>query len=192
VVDAIDQAGDGYVVTLKDADVSAYPAGAILSGYLPGTVNSGQLIYIPSDDPLDESLLTRSVPNQDSVDAITRVAGWDLQLTPKNDLALTPDGDVKLAVGMANLIQRIKIIFSTPTGTWLRHPYFGFAAEPGQSNAELTAKQVLESVQNSFSDDPNLTVTSAAVELLGPVVRLNAEIAVRGSTAQVPVSVDVR
>lgn len=193
IVDAVTLTGETYTLTLKgDTDLSQFPAGSVLSGYLPGTVNSGQLIYIPSDEPLDEATLTRSVPNQDSIDAITRVAGWDLQLTNKNDLAVAPDGDVKLAVGMANLIQRIKIVFATPVGSWLHHPEFGFAVEPGQSNADLTAQQVLDSVNKSFQDDPNLTVTSAAVEVLGPVVRLNAELSVRGSTAQVPVSVDVR
>lgn len=184
---------DGFALTLDgEPDLAKFNTQTVLHAFLPGTVNSGQLIYIPSDEPLDEALLARSVPDQDSIDAFTRVAGWDFMLTSKNDLAVTPDGDVKLAVGMANIIQRIKVIFATPVGSWLHHPNFGFAAQVGQSNAEFTAQQVLDSANSSLSDDPNLSVTSASVEVLGPVVRLNMEVATRGATALLPVSVDVR
>jgi hypothetical protein len=164
-----------------------------LHAYSPGTVNSGQFIYIPSDSPLDEELLAQSVPGVEDLTVMAKVGGIDLLLTSTGDLAVTKDGHVPLAVGLTNIIQHIRVALATPKGSMFRHPEFGFSVQVGSSNADFTAASLLEEAKNIFLEDPAIqSIRSASVEVIGPVVRLSVEIAVRGASNLIPISIDVK
>jgi hypothetical protein len=185
------------IVTLDgDSDLSRYStlANATLHAFLPDTVNSMMMLYIPSDiEPVDDDFQTKSIPGLNEYDNLLNVGGVDLLLTSSNDLAITPDGDCRLAVGLTNIVQTAKIRLSVVQGTLNRHPSFGLPIKPGQSTADMDAKSLLKSVRNLFIDDPTFTgVTSASVKKAGPVVSIAINVGVRGQSQTIPISLDIK
>jgi hypothetical protein len=181
------------ILTLDgDPDLGRYStlAQATLHAFLPDTVNSMMQIYIPSaEDPADQDYRTKSIPGVDYFDPLVEAAGVDLLLTESLDLAITPDGDCRLAVGLANLIQTARIRLSTPQGNLMRHPSFGLAIKPGDSTADVDAQTLLRSCQDLFSDDPTFTgVSSSSVIKQGNSALIAIQIGVRGVSQNIPVS----
>lgn len=192
---SITQSGAYYAIVLDGTDsLAAYTvaAGSELHAYLPGTVNSQELIYIPSTKKSIVDIKVKSVPGVDDTDKLLHVGGIDILLTPSGDLAITPDGDCKLAVGLTNLVQRVKIALTTAKGSVLLHPDFGLEVQPGASNADFTAKELLASVKNMFRGDPAFTgVQAATVVKAGPVTQLSMTVGVAGWDGLIPITVDV-
>lgn len=185
-----------YAVGLDGLSLSAnYTTNnnSVLHAWLPGTANSQQMIYIPSDRPSTVDTRTKSVPGVNDLDHLLNVGGIDMLLTPNGDLAITPDGDCRLAFGMSNIVQYATIAFSTPRGSLLQHPDFGLDVQPGQSVADLTAKEVLTAVKTMFAGDPTFTgVTSASVNRNGPVTSITVSLGVSGQDSVIPITVDVK
>jgi hypothetical protein len=118
----IDQATPGMVLlTLDgDGDLDRFTTEGLstLHAFLPDTVNSQQLIYIPSDqEPSGDDFLTKSIPGVNQFDDLIAVGGVDLLLTQDGDLAITDDGDCRLAIGLTNIIQQVRTAIATPS--WL-------------------------------------------------------------------------
>jgi hypothetical protein len=68
------------------------------------------MLYIPSDaPPAEDDLQLKSIPGLDVYDQLLNVGGVDLLLTQTGDLAITPDGDCRLAVGLQNIVQTARI-----------------------------------------------------------------------------------
>lgn len=178
-----------------DSDLGGFStlAGAVLHAFLPGTVNSMMTIYIPSDaDPANVDYLTKAIPGLDVFDQLLAVGGVDLLLTATNDLAITPDGDCRLAVGLANIIQTARIRLSVTQGSLNRHPSFGLPIKIGMSIADLDATALLKAVENLFNDDPTFTgVTSASVSIAGPATTIGFTLQVRGQSQLIPVTMNV-
>jgi hypothetical protein len=169
-------------------------AGATLHAFLPDTVNSQMMIYIPSDiEPSDQDYQTKDIPGLDVYDQLLEVGGVDLLLTPTNDLAITPDGDCRLAVGLTNIVQTARIRLSTPQGSLHRHPEFGLPISLGQSIADMNAKTLLKATKNLFLGDPTFTgVQSASVRVNGPVVSIAIGVGIRGHSQVVPITLDIK
>lgn len=167
---------------------------AVLHAFLPNTVNSMQMIYIPSDEePADADYQTKDVPSLDVFDELLNTAGFDLLLTSSNDLAVTPDGDCRLAVGLANVIQTARIRLSVPQGMLHRHPEFGLPIKIGESVADLDAKALLKAAQNLFNDDPVFTgVQSASVRITGPAAQIAMTVGIRGQQQVIPLTFDLK
>lgn len=172
-------------------DLSVYTtlAQATLHAFLPDTVNSMMQIYIPSDEePADDDYKSKSIPGINYFDPLVEAAGVDVLLTESLDLAITPDGDCRLAVGLANVVQTARIRLSTPQGTLNRHPNFGLAIAPGVSTADVDAQALLDSCKNLFSDDPTFTgVTSAFVQKQGPGTTIAITVGVQGVVQPIPI-----
>ena len=182
-----------HVVTLDgDPDLARFhvSAAAVVHAFLPDTVNSQMMIYIPSSRPPAEvDMQLKAIPGLDQFDQLLNVGGVDILLTSTNDLAMTPDGDTRLAIGLANIIQTARLRLSVVQGTLLQHPTFGLPIKVGGSVADLDAKTLLKSVRNLFSDDPTFTgVTSASVLMNGPVANIAMSVGVRGQNQTVPIS----
>lgn len=167
---------------------------AVLEGFLPGTVNSQQLVYIPSDaEPADDPAVTRAIPGVGEFDPLVAVGGVDLLLTDTDDLIVTPDGDTPLAVGMANLIQNWRVRLRTPLGSLTLHPEEGRPQSVGKSTRSVDARATLRAVQRMFSDDPAVeSVAGLRVSKAGPAVRIGATVHVRGVEQPIPVTYHVR
>lgn len=167
---------------------------AVLHAFLPDTVNSMKMLYIPSsEEPADADYQTKDVPGLDVFDELLNAGGFDLLLTSSNDLAVTPDGDCRLAVGLANVVQTARIRLSVPQGSLHRHPEFGLPVALGKSVADLDAKSLLKAARNLFNDDPVFTgVTAASVRVDGPVTSIALNVGVRGQQQVIPLTFDLR
>lgn len=194
----IEQLSPGtYILTLDgEADMDRFDvlAQATLHAFLPDTVNSQMLIYIPSDtEPEEDDYRTKSIPGVDEFDPLIRAGGVDLLLTQNGDLAITPDGDCRLATGLTNLIQRIRTALATPRGSLLHHRDYGLGLEVGASTADLDAKRMLSALQELFRSDPAFSgVSGVAISKVGPVIRVAMSVGIAGTNQTIPVSVDIR
>jgi hypothetical protein len=185
-----------FMVTVDgDANLDQYItlANAKLEAFLPNTVNSQMSIYIPSDiEPKDDDFTSRTIPGIDEHDSLIAVGGIDLLLTPKNDLIVTPDGDSRWAVGLTNIIQKVRLALSTVQGTLNRHPEYGLPIQAGQSLADLSAAEVVRAAQGMFAGDPTFTgVHAAQITVNGPIANLNIAVQIAGTSQIVPISAEI-
>jgi hypothetical protein len=184
------------VLTLDGAgDLAKYVVAdsPYMQAFLPDTVNSQQLIYIPSDVATlnDESL--KDIPGVDAFDSLLEVGGVDLLLDNNNDLAITDDGDCRVAFGMSNLVQRARIALSTPRGTLLRHPDFGLPIKVGSSVADLDMPELKSAVADIFTSDPSFDgTTSVSVLENGATLQIGLGLSVTGQKHPISVAFQVR
>jgi hypothetical protein len=195
-ITSIEKISDGFYYINVDGnnDMSLYTttAGAYLHTYLPDTVNSTQQIFIPSPQAVDPSLVNRDVPGVPSFQTLLDAGGIDLALTSANDIIVTADGDTPWAVGLNNILQRLRILVSTPRGSLLQHPSVGIEVPVGISTADLDAEQLLEATRGLLSQDSDFArVEFAAVQKVGPVARQIIHVGVNGVEQLIPVSFDV-
>lgn len=185
-----------FILTLSgDQNLGIYTvsAGASIQAFLPNTVNSQQTIFIPSDVEADDTdFRYKSIPGVDYFDPLVRAGGVDLLLTASGDLVVTPDGDGRLAVGLTNIVQKVRIVLNTPRGSLRHHPEFGFPIQVGDSTADLSAQDILTICQELFKGDPTFSgVESAAILKDGPVVKISLGVGIAGTSQVIPVTVQI-
>ena len=166
-----------------DSDLDSFltSANAILEAFLPGTVNSQQIIYIPSNQSAPESAQTKEIPGVDIFDPLLQVSGIDFLLTQSGDLAITNDGDIRLAYGLQGIVQTVKMALATPRGSLLQHPQYGIGIKVGSSTADVSAEDIVKSITDTFSGDPAFEgVKSASVVKNGPSVEIVLVLGIAG------------
>lgn len=186
-----------FLISLDgDADLDQYATtdGASLQAFLPNTVNSQQTIFIPSDiQAKDDEFTTQTIPGIDYSDNLLAVGGIDLLLTPQNDIVITPDGDSRWAVGLTNIVQKVRLALSTVQGTLALHPEYGLPIQAGMSLADLTAAQVVQAAKGMFAGDPTFSgIQAASISISGPVAQLNIAVNVAGTSQVIPISQQIR
>lgn len=191
-VTGLEHLGNNLVIRVSgDRNMEDYKHfdSAKVHAYLPDTINSQQLIYIPSSLPSqEESFRSDKIPTIDSTDALLKIAGIDLLLTSDMDLVITPDGDGRWAVGLNNLIQRLKIGIATPVGSLLQHPDYGINLQIGMSVADLSPTALVDSIKNFVATDPAFTgVQSAEIVQNGPSLSLAVTVGVNGVGTNIPI-----
>jgi hypothetical protein len=160
--------------------------------YRVGTVNSQQVIYIPSESPSNPDI-AKYVPEEQDFNRILSLGDIDGMLTDTGDLVVTPDGDWPMVFGFAYLVQWARVALNTPIQSMPLHPDFGIDAQVGQSIADSSAQDILKSVQSVFRFNPSFTGVSAAlVQRNGPTTQVSLEVGVRGVDALLPLSFDVK
>lgn len=166
---------------------------ATLQAFLPDTINSNMQLYIPSQGEIADPLYNlKSIPGINDF-AASEKGGVDLLLTQAGDLAITPDGDCRLAIGLANIVQQVRIGLTTPQGSLPQHPEYGLGLRPGMSTADLDAKTLLSTANQMFKGDSDFSgVKLASVQKTGPVATLAVSVGVAGLDQLVAVSVDVK
>jgi len=169
-------------------------AGAYVWAFLPDTVNSQVQIFIPSDRvPDDDSYEVKDIPGVDYKDPYLQGGGIDLLLDSDGDLVITPDGGCRLAIGLNNIIQRIKLAIGTPRGALNQHPEYGLGLLPGTSTADLGVDTVGPAIQNLFRGDPGISgVDAAAIQKSGNSLRLKMSVGLKATGTRIPIQVDVR
>lgn len=182
----------GQVILTLDGDttVEVYKASehAALRAFLPGTVNSSSLIYIPTPGEPTSQQTDMSIPGINPMDPLIRLGGIDLLLTDKLDLVVTPNGDNPLSIGMVNMTQTVKLALSTEPGSLLQHPTWGFDARPGDSVADVDLQALIKNLRNIFSGDLDFAgIRSALVQKVGNVLRLDIQLGINGVNRSVPV-----
>jgi hypothetical protein len=192
----IDKVSTNNVVLTLDGDSNLSQFTTVghakLEAFLPGTVNSQQVVYIPSENVAGEDPELKAVPGVDAFDPLLQVGGIDLLLTPDGDLAVTPDGDCRLAYGLTNIVQTVKLALATPQGGLLQHPEYGLNIPIGISTADVSPEDLLKSAREYFNNDPTFSgVRSASVQKNGNTVYLAIEVGIAGVNQYIPITVQV-
>lgn len=179
------------IITLNgDADMSGfhYLDGAHLHAFLPGTVNSQMTIYIPSQTQTDDEVYqTKDIPGLETFDPIIAAGGVDVLLDNNNDLVITPDGDNRFAIGLTNIIQRVRTMLSVTQGTLNQHAGYGLPIEPGVSVADINPSTLAQSIKNMFSKEPGFLVSNIRVNINPPYAEISFNLAVPGVSQNIPV-----
>jgi hypothetical protein len=162
--------------------------GALMQAYLPGTVNSQDQIYIPTDLPADTDDQIQLPPGI-RADAIVGLSKVDLLLTDEMDIAIDSYGDFRYAAGMTNLVQALKIKFSTERGSILAHPSFGLGINPGIMTSDLEIKELFKSINSMVTRDSRYAgVDQMQVRLNGPILEIGLLIELANRMGVVPIT----
>lgn len=162
-----------------------------LQAYLPGTVNSQQKIFIPSDlqVPNTPNVLIPTVAMTDPLSGLSKV---DLLLTDTGDLAVNNYGDFRYAYGMTNLIQCLKIKFSSVAKTILLHPEFGLGVTPGTINSDVQIQDLFNSINQQIQADSRFSgISSLQVVLNGPTLSINIAVILAGTQGVFPLTFEL-
>jgi hypothetical protein len=145
-----------YLITvsgLADLDTLITTDAARMVAYLPGTVNSQNMIFIPSDQPEPEQDETFTNPIVDE-DAFTGISRVNWLLTDDGDIATDARGEIMLANGITNLVQTLRLMLVTQKNSLIRHPDFGLGLSPGASVADITAEDIFNDLNEMIVRDP--------------------------------------
>jgi hypothetical protein len=163
-------------------------SGAYIQAYLPGTVNSQQKIFIPSDIPLanQPNIIIPAIASADPMSGLSLV---DLLLTDSGDLAVNNYGDFRYAYGMTNIIQALRIKFGSIAGTILLHPEFGLSVQPGTINSTVQAQDIFRSINEMIQADTRFAgVSTLQLILNGPSLTINVGVILAGNNGVFPLS----
>lgn len=161
---------------------------AYVQAYLPGTVNSQQKIFIPSNlaVPNDSSIIP---PPSTASDPLTALSKVDWLLTDAGDLAVNNYGDFRYSSGITNIIQALRIKFGSRAKTLLTHPTFGLNVRVGSISSELQLQDLYNSINEMISQDPRFqSVSNLQITLNGPVLGISLGVSLPGQTGVFPVS----
>lgn len=192
VILGIDRLSDtSYLITLDgnaNLDNFLVADSAYLQAYLPGTINSQQKIFIPSEAEVSNGP-NIVPPASTSSDPLTGLSKVDWLLTDTGDLAVNNFGDFRFAYGMTNIIQCLKIKLGTVKGTVPIHPEFGFGARPGVMNTEVNAQEIFNGISKLIEEDPRFQgLDSLQIHINGPVLAINMAVQVAGQSGVFPLS----
>lgn len=191
----IDRLSDtSFLITLDGApnlDSFLLSDKAYLQAYLPGTVNSQQKIFIPSDISVSNDP-TIIVPASTSVDPLTGLSKVDLLLTDTGDLAVNNFGDFRFSYGMTNIIQALKIKMGTQAGSVLLHPDFGIGIRPGTINGSIDAQQMFSSINTLIQQDERFSgLSNLQISLNGPVLTIDMGVQLANQQGVFPITFQI-
>lgn len=161
---------------------------AYLQAYLPGTVNSQQKIFIPSNLPVDQGPRV-GPPSSEASTNLVGLSKVDWLLTDNGDLAVNAYGDFRLAAGMTNLIQALRMKLSTEQGSILLHPEFGVGLKVGAMTSDLNLQGIYKSLNTMIQQDSRFQgIKKLQVQLNGNVISINMAVTLAGQNGVFPVS----
>ncbi len=192
VIVGIDRLSDtSFLLTLDglpDLDNFILADGAYLQAYLPGTVNSQQKIFIPTDLAVPEGF-NIVPPASTSSDPLTGLSKVDWLLNDRGDLAVNNFGDFRYSSGITNIIQALKTKLGTQKGKWLIHPEFGLNLTPGISIADTSVQKIYNSINDLIAEDPRFQgIESLQVSLDGPTISIGLGVLIAGQTGVFPLT----
>jgi hypothetical protein len=173
---------------LDNLDIFTLAHSAKMKAYLPGTVNSQDQIFIPSNLPVSDDLVTRPVPATKD-DELTGLSKIDLLLADNGDLAVDAFGDLRLSYGLTNIYQALKLKFITEPGQLLRFPNFGSGLRPGVSTADLDAKSVYNIISALIAQDPRFAgIEKLQITKEGAIFTVNLSVFIANGLGVYPIS----
>ncbi len=193
---SVEKIGDqNFLVTvdgLANLDNYQTSQNARMQGYLPGTVNSQNQIYIPTNQPADVDDRTFDIINVPS-NALNKLAKVDFLLTDQSDIAINPVGDFRLATGLNNLIQALKLKIRTKRGTLLRHLQYGVGLTHGISIADVENGEIIRSLNAMIAADSRFqSIDSINITLIGSTMKIDMVVKIANGSGIVPISFDVK
>lgn len=186
-----------HAITVDGAsNLSQYStlAGAVIHAFIPNTVNSQMILYIPSSTPPGASdFKTNAIPGANEYDPLIAVGGVDFLLDSSNNLVIGPDGSDRWAVGLTNIVQQVRLAFDTPLGALLDHPNFGNPIKVGMSVADLDPGTAAQYIESMFADNPSFSGVSAVqLRIQGPGAKIGVALNIAGTSQVIPVSVELK
>jgi len=165
---------------------------ARMQGFLPGTVNSQNQIYIPSDEQTPEDDRIFEISHLDEPN-LTKVSKVDFLLTDDFDIALNSLGDFRLANGLTNLVQALKLKIRTRKNTLLRHLDFGLGLTHGISVADIESGDIVQSLNQMVQGDPRFaSISRISLRLNGSTLAIDLAINIANSSGIVPITFDIK
>jgi len=146
---------------------------AKVKAFLPGTINSQNQIYIPSDQSVTEEARTYDIPflKEDTLTGFSKV---DWLMDENGDLVINSFGEMALANGTTNLVQALKMKIMTQKGTLLSNPNFGLGLAPGLSVSEVDIENVLTDLRDMVLQDPRFSgIENIELNILPPTVSIS-------------------
>lgn len=166
---------------------------AKMKTYLPNTVNSQKLLYIPMDEPssLDNTQVT-AITFLEETPEMLQMAKIDLLLDHNGDLAVSQDGFQNLSYGKNNLIQAARLKLQSIAGQLLFHPEYGAGVEVGESNADFSIDNLIDRIKESFADDPRYqSVDRVEIQQDSGVLKIRVFLTAADNQGLVPVEFEV-
>lgn len=176
---------------LDDLDSLKTSEGATIRGYLPGTVNSQNQIYIPIDaaSQPDDRIKT---PSHLEEDQLTRISKIDWLLTDDGDLAINQLGEFRLANGLNNLVQALKLMIRTQKGSLMRHLDYGLGIRHGISIADIEAGEIIKSMNEMVENDSRFSgIERIDIVLNGATLSIDMAVRVANGSGVVPITFEV-
>lgn len=164
---------------------------AYLQAYLPGTVNSQQKIFIPSNltVPNDPNILVPTSVSQDPLVGLSKV---DWLLTDTGDIATNSFGDFRFAAGITNLVQAMKLKIATPKGSVLTHPDFGLGIRAGIMASDINVQDIYNNINKLVEEDPRFAgLDSLQITLNGPVLSISMGVQLAGQNGVFPLTFEL-
>lgn len=181
------------VVVDGTADLEKFrtDASAVMTAYLPNTINSSKVIFIPTSGApeIDPNVPRgKQVPSFEQLDDQQKSMGIDLRLSESGDYILGPDNDLELCGGLQNALQALRIKIGTSKGELPRHPDFGLNIEVGR-RYDTTAANIREAIDRTIMSDSRFAgSTSINVKVEGGKITLSINALARGASGIIPVS----
>lgn len=161
---------DNYLITvdgLSNLNNLTTNDNAKIKAFLPGTINSQNQIYIPSDQAVDEEPRTFDIPFLQG-DDLTSLSKVDWLLDDSGDIVLNSFGEAALANGLNNLVQALKMKVATQKGSLLADENFGLGLVPGVNVTDINIETVLGDLRDMVLQDSRFeAVDKIEVNLLG-------------------------
>lgn len=182
-ISAIEKITDtNYLVSVDgadDLDKLTITDNAKIRAFLPGTINSQNQIYIPSNETITEEARTFSIPFLKE-DPLTGLSKIDWLIDENGDVIVNSFGEVALANGTTNLVQALKMKIMTQKGTLLSNPRYGLGLKPGISVADADIQNILKDLRDMILQDSRFDgIENIELNILPPEVSLtiNARLA---------------
>lgn len=192
----VEKIGDNNFLVTVDGEANldqlSTSDNARMQGYLPGTVNSQNQIFIPSNDPADEDDRTFDVFGV-SDNRLAKLSKVDFLLTDNYDIAINSVGDFRLATGLNNLIQALKLKIRTKKGSLLNHLEYGLGLQHGVSVADVQSGAIIEDLNKMIDEDPRFqSITKVTLTLRGSTLDISMVVQLANQTGVLPIDFDVK
>ena len=185
---------NNYLVTLdgeSDLDNLTTLQAAKIKGYLPGTVNSQNQIFIPSEGTPDEDDLV-TIPKIFDADKLVKISKVDWLLDENGDIAINEVGDIQLAGGLTNLIQALKLKIRTKKGTLLQHLDYGLGINAGISMADIESGEIIQSLNKMIEDDSRFDgVEKLNIRLSGNTLSIDMTVRISAGGGILPITFEI-
>jgi hypothetical protein len=179
-----------YLLTLDgqpNLDNFTTANGSYIQAYLPGTVNAMQKIYIPSQLPPAQTSGQVNVVLPETVqlsgDPLAQISGVDFLLDESGDLVIDQYGNFQLAYGMTNIIQWLRILFTTTINSFLLEPGFGLGVTPGISVADVDIQSLYKQINQQITNDPRFAgVSNLQISVTPPTLTISVGVTIAGNS----------
>jgi hypothetical protein len=194
-ITAIEKISDtNYLITvdgLNNLDSLTTTDSAKIKAFLPGTVNSQNQIYIPSDQTITEEARTYDIPFLKE-DTLTDFSKVDWLIDDRGDVVVNSFGEMALANGTTNLIQALKMKIMTQKGSLLSNPDFGLGLTPGIAVSEVDIENVLTDLRDMVLQDPRFSdIENIELNVLPPTVSISINAVLANGKGIFPINFSV-